>query len=59
MKAAKAKVNLEPLMSALDPFDKLSELLKPFLALFPDIRYLVPSLHSLSASTPLLLQIVA
>jgi len=36
--AIKSKVNLEPLMSALDPFDKIGELIRPFLAIFPDMN---------------------
>jgi len=35
--AAKAKINLEPLLTFLDPFDKLAEFVRPFTALFPDI----------------------
>ena len=39
MEAIKPKINLEPLMSLLDPFGKMGDLLKPFLTLFPDIGY--------------------
>lgn len=37
VKSVKSKLNLEPLMSMLDPFDKLGELLKPFFNIFPNI----------------------
>src|SRR5262245_10484498 len=36
--AAKAKIDLEPLLTFLDPFDKLGDFIKPFLHLVPDIQ---------------------
>jgi gas vesicle protein len=35
--AAKSKINLEPLLTMLDPFEKFGEFVRPFTALFPDI----------------------
>jgi len=47
VQAAKAKINLEPLLTFLDPFDRLGDFVKPFLALFPDIHPHISVLRSM------------
>jgi hypothetical protein len=47
VKAVKAKINFEPLLSALDPFDRFGDMLKPLIGVFPDVSPHLPALKYL------------